>query len=162
MNTTPLPPDGPDRTAPLVSPSIEADAEQLLESSDFLGEQFGMAVESVASAADGFTVRTTGAEFVFEPAAGVVRVHQRLGRERPAARLTLPAGCLENLRVEGKGSGAVRLSARGGKLQLRVNGDSLLMIRDAEPLFFSGRTGFSPAIVRQYAGNILLLDESGG
>ena len=76
--------------------------------------------------------------------------------------VAFPEGALEGLKVERKGTGAVLLSSRGGKLRMRINGDSLLMMKDAEPLSVSYTLGFEPATVRQFSGNSLLLDEYGG
>lgn len=155
-------PHATDTGLPVLSPSIETDAELLLLSSDFMKAQFGMEVEAAESAADRVTIRTTGAKFVFDSAAGVLSIGQRLIRERPVACVTFPPKCLENLKIEGRESGAALLSARNGKLQMRVNGDSLLMIRDSEPLTLAWKAEFAPACVRQYAGNVMLLDEYGG
>ncbi len=145
-----------------LSPSIEADAEQLLLSSDLAGAQFGMAVEGVRSFDNGFEIRTTGADFVFEPANRLLKLGQRLSQERSVASLVFPPQCLDGLKIEGSESGSVRLSAGQGRLNLRVNGDSLLMLRSSDPLTITVAVGFPPAVVRSFRGNLMFLDEHGG
>ena len=151
-----------EQALPPVSPSVEHDAEYLLTTDDFSCSQFGMAVEDVREDGGRLTVRTTGAEFVFEPAAGTLRLRQRLGKAREAAVVSLGEGALTELKVEHRSEGAVLLSARGGDLRIRINGDSLLMLRDAAEREVSYRLGFSPLTVRQAGGNYLFLDEYGG
>ena len=129
---------------PALSPSIEADADYLLTTTDFMDAQFGMAIEAVEERQGTLAISTTGAEMVFEPSAGVLHLRQRLGKRREAAVVSFGESALEGLTVERKGTGAVLLSARGGELQMRVNGDSLLMLRDAEPLAFPIRWASIP------------------
>jgi len=155
-------PAAQEQELPALSPSIEHDADYLLTTSDFTAPQFGMAVEGVRQAEDRLVVRTTGAEFVFEPAAGVLHLRQRLGRAREAAVATFSEGALTGLKIERQSNGAVLLSAGDGKLQLRINGDSLLMLRDARGLRLTEELRFSPLTIGQAAGNALLLDEYGG
>jgi hypothetical protein len=152
----------PESTATRLSPSIEADAEHLLLSSDLSKAQFGMRVEDARASDSGVTIRTTGADFVFEPASGSLNLSQRLARERSAASVAFPPGCLDNLKLEGSESGAVLLSAGGGRLKLRINGDSLLMLQSSEPLTLTCSVAFRPAVVRQFRGNVMFLDECGG
>lgn len=147
---------------PAVLTSIEADADYLLNTTDFMDARFGMGVEDVRTSAGELTVRTTGAEFVFEPAADTLLLRQRLGKRRDTARVTFAAGALAGLTVERKGTGSVLMSAGGGRLQMRINGDSLLMIKDAEALSVSYEAGFHPAVSREYEGHVQLLDEYGG
>lgn len=152
----------PASALPALSPSIQADADYLLTTTDFMDAQFGMAVEGVEQANGRITVRTTGAEIDFDRGPGVIRLRQRLARPRETATFTAGPESLDGLRVERQGTGAVLLSGREGKLQVRVNGDSLVMIRCAEPLTATLEVGFVPLSVRQYADNFLLLDEYGG
>jgi len=151
-----------EQALPAVSPSIEHDAEYLLTTDDFSDAQFGMAVEGVSEDGGRITVRTTGAEFVFEPATGTLRLLQRLGTAREAAVVSLGEGTLAGLKIERRSEGAVLLSAREGELRIRINGDSLLMLRDAAEREVSYRLGFPPLTVRQAGGNYLFLDEYGG
>lgn len=144
-----------------LSPSIEADAEHLLLSSDLSEEQFGMAVESAQSRDGGVAIRTTGADFVFEPVNGLLKLSQRLARERSVANVAFPPGYLDGLKIEGSESGSVLLSAGQGKVKLRVNGDSLLMLQCSEPLVLTCSVAFRPEIVRQFRGNVMFLDEYG-
>jgi len=147
---------------PPVSPSIEHDADYLMTTRDFSSAQFGMALEWVRESERGITVRTTGAEFAFEPAAGTLKLRQRIGKARQVATVTFPPTALTGLKVDWHSDGAVMLSAHRGRLQMRINGDSLLMIRYARALELSYALGFSPATIRQSSGNMLLLDEYGG
>ncbi|MEI7780829.1 MAG: hypothetical protein WCJ18_02750, partial [Planctomycetota bacterium] len=59
------------------------------------------------------------------------------------------------------GSGAAVLRNGAGTLQLRINGDSLLMLQSQRPLDVRYEMGFSPASVRSYQGDRLMLDEWG-
>jgi len=148
--------------APQVSPSVEADAEYLLTTTDFMDSQFGMEVRDVEAGADALTVRTTGAEFVFQPSTDTLELRQLLGMARTAATVQFPDGALKGLAVTRQGSGAVLLNASEGALEMRINGDSLLMLRIKNEATVSYALGFEPLSVRQYMGNSLLLDEYGG
>jgi len=119
---------------PPLSPSLEADAEYLLTTTDFMAAQFGMGVTGVRNAGGRVAIRTTGAEFIFSPAASQLVVSQLLGRKREAVRVSFPQGELAGLRVERQGTGAVLLRNGAGTLRLRVNGDSLLMLQSQAPL----------------------------
>jgi hypothetical protein len=147
---------------PALSPSIEHDADYLLTTDDFSSPQFGMRVEDVREGEGRLVVRTTGAEFVFDIADGTLHLRQRLGAEREAATVMFGADTLAGLKVEKRSDGAVRLTAAEGKLRMRINGDSLLMIRDERALAVGCEPLFSPRTAREYAGNFLLLDEYGG
>lgn len=150
-------------TQPTLSPSLEADANYLLTTTaDFMQVQFGMAITDVQERNGYLVVRTTGAEFFFQPSAGVLQLRQRIGKPRLAAEVTFPAEALNGLKVVSKGTGAVLLEARGGKLRLRINGDSLLMLKDVEPLDVRLALRFEPASSRQQGDNYLFLDEFGG
>lgn len=146
---------------PQLSPSLEADAEYLLTTDDFMEAAFGMAVSEAAPRDDTVLVRTTGAEFVFEPAGSTLAVRQRLGREREAVRVAFPPGALEGLRVTRRGSGAALLANAAESLRVRINADSLLMLQSAEPLALRCEVGFEPASLRSHAGDRLWLDEWG-
>jgi hypothetical protein len=146
---------------PAVSPSLEADAEYLLTTTDFMEAQFGMSLEVVEAGPERILVRTTGAEIALQPSADTVVVRQRLGREREALRLAFPAGSLAGLRVTRSGSGAALLANGAATLQVRVNADSLIMVRSSTALPVTSTIGFEPASVRRIAGDILLLDEWG-
>ena len=147
---------------PALSPSIEADADYLLTTADFMDAQFGMGIEAVEERESQVLVRTTGAEFAFDAAASALRLRQRLGKAREVAVASFAPGALADLRVARRGSGAVLLQARGGALQMRVNADSLLMVRDAQSLAVSCRVSLQPGTVRQQGGDFLFLDEYGG
>ncbi len=151
----------PQAPLPALSPSIEADAEYLLTTEELSSAQFGMAVEQVSASDGRVTIRTTGATFVLEPAANRLTLAQRIGARREIAEVAFPAGRLRGLAVTRRSPGSVLLSADGGRLTIRVNGDSLLMLRDESPLKLRWRIGFSPKSVRASQGNMLLLDEYG-
>ena len=146
---------------PPLSPSIEADADYLLTTQDFMSAQFGMAVDDVQATAERVQVTTTGAEFVFTPAEDILVVNQRLGKEREAVRVSFPAGLLSGLATEACGTGAVRLRNGAGTLRIRINGDSLLMLKAVEPVELRCEVAFEPASARQYHADRLLLDEWG-
>jgi hypothetical protein len=146
---------------PPVSPSIEADAEYLLTTADFMQAQFGMSLEVVSAGPERVALRTTGAEIAFLPGGDTMQVRQRLGREREALQMTFPAGSLAGLKVTGSGSGAALLANGAGTLQMRVNADSLIMLRSAAALKVTCAVGFEPASVRRMGADVLLLDEWG-
>jgi hypothetical protein len=146
---------------PALSPSIEADAEYLLTTTDFMQAQFGMTLEVAAAGPERIVLRTTGAEIAIQPGADAIQVRQRLGREREAVRLTFPAGSLAGLQVTRSGSGAALLANGAGTLQMRVNADSLIMVRSAAALRVTCNVGFEAASVRRSAADVLLLDEWG-
>ena len=147
---------------PELSPSIQADAEYLLNTNDLMEAQYGMAVDAVQERPDQLTVRTTGAEFVIDLAGGRMSLNQRLGRPREAGCVTFSGGALKGLKVARQGTGALVLSIRDGALRMRINGDSLLMLRSTQPLTLAYTVNFTPATVRRRRGNLLILDEWGG
>ena len=150
-----------DPPLPAVSPSIEADADYLLTTTDFMQAQFGMSIEGVQATPERVVVRTTGAQFAFEPKTGLLRLSQRLGKPREAAVVTFPQGALSGLAIERQGTGAVLLTADRGRLKLRINADSLLMLKPERALAVSYRLEFQPASLRQSSANFLSLDEYG-
>src|SRR5690348_3932809 len=95
--------------AATLSPSIEVDAEQLLLSSDLSKAQYGMAVEDARPHDGGVAIRTTGADFSFEPTHGMLKISQRLARERSVANVMFPPDSLAGLKIEGSESGSVML-----------------------------------------------------
>ena len=76
--------------------------------------------------------------------------------------MTFGAGSLAGLHVTSSGTGAARLANGAGTLQMRVNADSLIMMRSTVALQVTCAVGFAPASVRRIAGDVLLLDEWGG
>jgi hypothetical protein len=146
---------------PAVSPSIEADAEYLLTTTDFMQAQFGMNLEVVNGGPERVVLRTTGAGIAFTPGTDTIQIRQRLGQEREAAQVTFPAGTLAGLRVTRSGTGAALLANGAGTLELRVNADSLIMARSTAPLAVRCLLGFDPASVRRTGSDALLLDEWG-
>jgi hypothetical protein len=145
-----------------LSPSIEADADYLLTTPDFMDAQFGMSVDAVEQTPSDLLVRTTGAEFVFEPDAGLLHLRQRLGAVREVATVSFPPGVLGGIRVRQKGSGAVLLATGRSRLRLRINADSLLMLKTASALSVACETHVAAGTLRQYGANVLMLDERGG
>lgn len=146
---------------PTLSPSIEADADYLLTTTDFRDAQYGMAITGLRSEAGRIVVRTTGAEFTFDTTAGTLAVRQLLARARQVVRVTFPAGALAGLKAERLGSGAVSLTGAAGGLRLRVNADSLLMLRTERAMELRCELAFQPASARAIVGDRLLLDEWG-
>ncbi len=144
-----------------LSPSLEADAEYLLTTADLMSAHLDMRVTGTEVAGGRTVVRTTGAELVFSPAEGRLVISQLLGRKREVVRVDFPPHVLAGLRVERSGPGAVLLRNAAGSLELRVNGDSLLMLRSQTPLPLRCTIAFEPASVRAFQGDRLLLDEWG-
>jgi len=102
-----------------LSPSIEADAEYLLTTTDFMSAQYGMEVEATDASADRVLVRTTGADFVFSPQEDLLRINQRLGLPRECAVVSFAKGALAGLGIGREGTGAVLLRSGDGKLRMR-------------------------------------------
>ncbi len=80
---------------------------------------------------------------------------------REAVVVTFAKGALSGLAVQRKGSGAVLLSAGGGRLTLRINGDSLLMLKTPAAMDLSYKVGFVPGSMHETGTDYLWLDEYG-
>jgi len=121
--------------------------------------EFGMRVESVDERGGAFTVRTTGAEYALDPAAGVMTCRQRVGVQRLVATLKFakPLGALKL--VKRTADVAVLL---GDGLSLGFQGDSLVTIATNHDLDTTLASGIGCKHYRSVDPHLLALDGDGG
>ena len=115
--------------APPAAPTFQ----ELMDPAKFPDPQRGMVVESVAQKGDRVRVVTTGAEIVLAEQTGTVTFSQRIGHQRPLARLELGTR-LRGLQVTHSGAGFARVQVAEPKVTIRINGDSLFMLHVHEPI----------------------------
>ena len=132
----------------------------LLSDQIFMNAMWHMAVEQVDEEGPVVTVTTTGATFRFDPEAGTVAVRHRLGTARPALTLAADAGALAGLRVVARDTGAVILTSEAG-VRLKVNCDSMLMLRSQAPCTLRMRLGWQPDEVYPAGDARLVMDPLG-
>ena len=133
-------------------------AVDLLATEVLPGASLGMTVEDVLDG-ERVTVRTLGADFVIDRSADPIECRQRIAAQRPVAVIRLPPGTLADLRVTSRTPGAPVFS---GKSTLRINGDSLLMLRSGADGPFVAELAFTPDYFSQPQGNYNVFDPHGG
>lgn len=138
-------------------PSVTAD--DLLDPAVFPDAQFGMAV---TQAKDGPTaeVVTTGAVFRIDKLSDTITCRQTIAADRDVAVIRFPKGTLAQLRMEQQTGGLARFS--GGGSVVRINGDSLLMVKPASSGDISARLTFRPDYQSDYQNNYNFFDPFGG
>ncbi len=141
-------------------PAYDPLAQDIMSDEIFMDGMWHMAVEDVQETPKRLTVTTTGALFQFSPATDRVLCSQRLGKERRSLLLRFPEGSLSGLKVTAQGSGAVILQSDEG-MELKVNCDSLLMMRAKQQMEVTGRLLWSPAKEYDHGPHRLLLDPYG-
>lgn len=141
------------------STDVPVNAQYLLKPGVFPNAQFGMSVKSVE---DGSMARvvTTGAEFLINKELDTIKCTQRISRHRNVSTISLPKGTLSNIRLSSRTSGAAIFS--GGSTTLRINGDSLLMLKPGKSGDIKADLGFFPDIHFEYLGNHNFFDPYGG
>ena len=103
--------------------------QELMDPAIFPEAQRGMAVISTREANDGdVEVVTTGAIFLIHSQTGDIIGRQRIGQEREVAVLHI-GHSLEGLRITHSSPGFVRVISDNPRLVIRINGDSLMMLR---------------------------------
>ena len=120
---------------------------------------FGMAVEDVREAAGVFTVRTTGAEYVLDPAAGSMTCRQRVGAPREVATLKFGARL-----------GQVKLARQdrdvavlvGEDVAFGFQGDSLVALATNRALDTTLTSRIGCKHFRSVDPHLLALDDRGG
>lgn len=123
---------------------------------------YGMQLES---ATDGPQARvvTTGAEFILDKAADTIECRQRIAKMRSVAKIRLPAGTLKNVTLTTKTSGAAIFTSSGeAKGAVRINGDSLLMMRAGAAGDCVAELMFTPDYHAEFKGNFNFFDPYGG
>lgn len=133
-------------------------AADLLSPDVLPGASLGMTVED-AQDGERATVRTLGAEFVIDKAADTIECRQRIAAQRPVAVLRLAKGTLADLRLTSRTPGAAVFS---GRSTLRINGDSLLMLRPGADGPIVAELAFTPDYFSQYQGSYNFFDPRGG
>jgi hypothetical protein len=126
-----------------------------LEDTDVL---MGMRVEEVIERPDSIRVTTTGA-VVFLDNKGIVHCSQRIPVEREVARIVLPKAGLP-LRVSGRSAFACTLT--GTCLLLRIQGDSLLILKPQADIEVQFTGLFKSDYHAHKDGRRLFIDERGG
>lgn len=123
---------------------------------------YGMQLES---ATDGPQARvvTTGGEFILDKANDTIECRQRLAKPRTVAKIRLPSGTLQNLSLTSKTGGAAIFTSPGeGKGAVRINGDSLLMMRAGSGGSAVAELAFTPDYHGEFKGNFNFFDPFGG
>ena len=138
---------------PAVSPA------DLLAPEVFADACFGMRVSRVE---EGPVVRvtTTGAEFLLSRGSGTIECGQRIGKKRRLATIRFSSGTLEGLRLTHQSSGAAVFNAAGATV--RINGDSLLMVRPTTEGGIRAELSFTPDYHSEFVGNYNFFDPHGG
>lgn len=136
-------------------------ATDLLQPGSFPNAAYGMALEDAQEQGDVARVRTTGAEFVIDKAKSQIECRQRIAAQRAVARISLPAGALRGLKLAHRSSGAAVLDSPAGAT-IRINGDSLLMIKPGVDGPITAELTFTPDYHSQFEGNFNFFDPQGG
>jgi len=125
----------------------------------FMKAAWHMKIEGVEESPDKIVV-TTGATFAFAPATDTLTCRQRIGKERRVLTVWLGGQALAGLKVKAKDTGAVILTSEAG-LTVKVNCDSLLMLRTAKPIGATFRHEFKEAVTYHAPDNRLWIDNLG-
>lgn len=135
-------------------------AADLLQPGWFPDASYGMGVEDAKVDGAGGRVVTTGAEFIINRGAGEIECRQRIAKQRAVAKIKLPAGALDDLKLTHRSGGAAILTA--GKTTIRVNGDSLLMVSPGIDGPVEAQLAFTPDYFSSHRGNFNCFDPQGG
>ncbi len=127
----------------------------------FPDAQFGMAVKSSSASADKITVTTTGAKVLVNGPAGTVSFTQLVGHKREVAQFKLPAK-LSGGKIVAKGSGFVLMRFAKPGVEIRVNGDSLVMFKPDNAMSVKVAKSIPVAFSPSFRNNHLVCDEWGG
>ena len=141
-------------------PISQVGEKDLLSDQIFMKPMWGMAVEEVRQAGDGIVVTTTGAVFQLNPAESRIRCAQRLGKARPTVSLQMGKGALAGLRVVAKGGGGVVLASDAG-VRVKINCDSLLMLRVADATTLNCKIPWNPDVIYPARSSRLVMDPFG-
>lgn len=134
--------------------------QDLMDPGQFPEPQRGLVVESAIGDGDTVRIVTTGAEMTVNLAKGEILLAQRIGTQRPLARLRL-GQALVGVTVTHGGPGFARVAFSQPALTIRVNGDSLLMLHAHEALNVAVDRLILPAWHASFRSNHLIADELG-
>ncbi len=141
-------------------PLTEIGQKDLVSDQIFMRALWGMRIEKCAARADSVEVVTTGAVFSFNSTDSTLQCRQRIGAKRQTLSVRFPAGLLSGLSVAAKDTGAVILKSSAG-LTVKVNCDSMLMLRTASPALLDFSIPWKPAVDYEYGSHHLLIDPFG-
>lgn len=131
----------------------------LLSDEIFMKSVWGLKLEDIKQSTDRIVVSTTGAVFDFDLSESLLTCRQRIGRAGTSLELQFEGVSLNGLTVTTRDTGAAILDAPG--LRIKINGDSLLMLRAAAAVNLSGRVAWSPEVTYPADQSQLLLDPFG-
>jgi hypothetical protein len=140
----------------LAAPSAFAEKKAAAEQGSF-----NMTVEEVREEDGTIRIRTTGAEIVFDKAAGVIECHQRIPVSRKVA--TISGLSLADARVESKTSAECRIATgESDASPMIVSMDSLISIPVGAGTAATITGAYKPAYQGREGTHFLLPDEEGG
>jgi len=118
-------------------------------------------IDSCVETAQGFRVKTTGADFELRPSGGEVLFGQRIGRERHLGRLHIGAEAMAGLRLASEDKERVVFETASG-VRIEVHCDSVVRVDSPEALALVVTGEFEAEYFRAATGATLALDEWGG
>jgi len=139
----------------------EAPAWELPEAVTFEGHpsRIGMAVEEASVDGQVFSVRTTGADYVLDAAAGTMTCGQRIGAEREVATVDF-GGSLGELRIASQDEEVCVL--QGDELVIGFQGDSLVTIATNRAMTATVTSQIGAEWFRKQDPHMMAIDEQGG
>ncbi len=135
--------------------------QELMDPSQFPEAQYGLRVERVEDDAGAVKVVTTGAEIAIDASQGVIEFRQRIGHARRVATWRL-GRALEGMKVTHRGEGLAWIAIERPRLDIRINGDSLVMLHAHEAIAVDVESAIVPAWNASWKTNHLVVDEWGG
>ncbi len=133
----------------------------LMKPEMFPDAQFGMSVKSSTASRDKITVTTTGARVIVDGPAGTVSFTQLVGHKREVAKFKLPVK-LSGGKVVSKASGYVLMRFAKPGVDIRINGDSLVMFKPDKAMNVKVVKSIPVAFSPSFRNNHLVCDEWGG
>lgn len=134
--------------------------QDLMDPAQFPEPQRGLVVESATVDKGMVRIVSTGAEITVDLAKGEILLAQRIGHQRPVARLRL-GQTMTGATVTHRGPGFARVTFAKPDLTIRVNGDSLFMLHAHEALSIAVDRLILPAWQASFRSNHLIADELG-
>ncbi|HOX40275.1 MAG TPA: hypothetical protein PL033_20005 [Candidatus Brocadiia bacterium] len=135
--------------------------QELMNPDVFPNAQRGLVVESAKAYGGTIRVVTTGADIVIQLAEGTIVFNQRIGSQRPVAKLGL-GRALSKAEITHSGPGFARIVVADPPMTIRVNGDSLFMLHAHTPITARVEREIPPAWVSTYETHHIICDELGG
>ncbi|MHB9036991.1 MAG: family 16 glycoside hydrolase [Armatimonadota bacterium] len=146
-----------------VSLVCTAEQKDLASAALFMESGYGMRIQKVREANDRIFVQSSGAEFCVDRRSASVGLVQKIGTRRKLVTAKFDGASLKGLRVAKKGTGAVIISSADSAVSLKMQGDSVMLIKTRKPIDVTFNLSFKPAwSADDYSANYLLLDPKGG